>query len=207
MSSGALPIYVDVDDVLADTTAALIEIARDLFARDVVYENCHSFDLGESFGLSPAERDRLLDAAHEDAVIESMHTIEGAAKTLAAWAGRGHDVQIVTGRPPSTMAATRRWLDRRQMPHRSLASIDKYGRQSHLADATPLDRLSAQRFEVAIEDSLMMARFLVEETETFVLLLDRPWNRDVSSLPPRVLARVRRVSSWSEIEAHVADRD
>ncbi|MDG2303471.1 MAG: hypothetical protein P8R42_02265 [Candidatus Binatia bacterium] len=207
MARTLLPIYVDVDDVLADTTAMLLEMARDLFAKEIAYEDCRSFDLGESFGLSEAQRDRLLDAAHEDAAIESMLAIEDAAEVLAAWDALGHEVHIVTGRPPATLAATRRWLDRMEMPHASLASVDKYGRQAHLTEAVPLDSLAERRYRVAVEDSLSMARFLVKTTGTAVLLLDRPWNRDVTGLDSGVLRLVTRVASWREIEADVAGSD
>ena len=89
--------------------------------------------------------------------------------------------------------------------HATLASVDKYGRQAHLSDAVPLHRLAESRYRVAVEDSLSMARFLVEETGTAVLLLDRPWNRDVSTLDPEVQRLVTRVRTWREIQAHVGD--
>jgi len=192
-------IYVDVDDVLADATASLIVLARELFGRDVDYESCHSFDLGESFGLTSAQRDVLLDAAHEDLALESMRPVDGAAAILAEWRDTGHEVHIVTGRPPSTLPATRRWLARMRMPHSTIASVDKYGRQAHLVDAVPLRALAQRRFEVAIEDSIPMAQFLAEETGARVLLLDRPWNRDLSRLPAATQTKVQRVVSWVEI--------
>lgn len=197
-----LSIYVDVDDVLADATAALIEIARDRFGRDVEFESCSSFDLGESFGLSPEERDRLLDAAHEDRVVESMPAIEGAAPVLTGWETDGHEVHVVTGRPPSTLAATRRWLDRMQMPYSSVTSVDKYARQAHLPDAVPLDRLRERPFEVAVEDSASMARHLSADLGVPVLLFDRPWNRTVEARG----GRIQRVHSWSEIAEVVRRR-
>jgi len=199
MSGLALPIYVDVDDVLADTTATLLVLARELFAKEVAYEECHSFDLGESFGLSDHERDRLLEAAHDDRVIESMRPIDGAADTLARWEALGHEVEIVTGRPPGTLRATGRWLRRHRMPHATLSSVDKYQRHAAAAEAVPLERLAARRFHVAIEDSASMAAFLVRETATPVLLLDRPWNRDVTALASSVRRHIRRVTSWAEI--------
>lgn len=200
MSREALRLYVDIDDVLADATAVLIDLARDLFAREVEYQDCHSFDLGESFGLSPAQRDLLLDAAHADAVVESMVAVEGASQILTAWEAKGHEVHIVTGRPPETLPATRRWLLRENMRHETLASVDKYGRQEHLPHAVPLSRLAERRFDVAIEDSVPMARYLVEEVGARVLLLDRPWNRDVSEVPRAARSRIQRVSSWTEID-------
>ena len=58
-----------------------------------------------------------------DGVIESMVAIEGAAEILGGWAARGDRVEIVTGRPPATIPATRRWLEREGMPHAALASV------------------------------------------------------------------------------------
>ena len=39
------PIYVDIDDVLADTSGALINIAEKEFQRKVPFEELTSFDL------------------------------------------------------------------------------------------------------------------------------------------------------------------
>lgn len=202
MSRPRFSIYVDVDDVLADATATLIELARERFDRSVEFESCSSFDLGESFGLTPAERDELLDAAHEDRIVESMPAIEGAAPVLGDWESHGHEVHVVTGRPPSTLAATRRWLVQMEMPHASLASVDKYARQGHLPDAVPLERLADRHFQIAVEDSMSMARHLSEDLGVPVLLFDRPWNR---SLPERG-GRIRRVHSWTEIAEIVRTR-
>lgn len=197
------PIYVDVDDVLADATETLIGLARDMFAVEVSYPDLKSFDLGESFGLSEFERDQLLEAAHRSAVIESMTAIEGASEVLGDWWERGFEIAIVTGRPPSTLQATARWLDRAGIPHTRLLSIDKYGRQKAVSGATALESLRGSRFAFAIEDALTMARFLVEEVATPVLLFDRPWNRDVDTLALQTRARILRVGSWSEIAAQV----
>ena len=195
----ATRIYVDVDDVLADATETLIGLASDMFATNVAYENLRSFDLGESFGLSEAQRDRLLDAAHEDRVVESMSVIEGAPQVISDWVARGFEIAIVTGRPPVTLGATARWLARAGIPYATLVSVDKYGRQSEVAGAITLESLRGSSFSFAIEDSLAMARFLVEEAGVPVLLFDRPWNRDENILGRDTRARIRRVGSWQEI--------
>lgn len=196
-------IYVDVDDVLADTTEALVGLVHQLFDRRVTYDDCQSFDLGESFGLSEEERDRLLDAAHSDHVIEAMSVVPGAARTLEDWRSQSLAVHVVTGRPPQTLDATRRWLEREGLHHASLESVDKYGRQGGIDDAVPLADLSDRRYRVAVEDSLSMATFLAEVTRTPVLLMDRPWNRRLDDVPRRVRALLRRVYSWEEIRSLV----
>lgn len=199
-------IYVDVDDVLADTTEALVGLVHELFDRRVTYDDCQSFDLGESFGLSEDERDRLLDAAHADHVIESMSVVPGAARTLDDWRSRSLAVHVVTGRPPQTLGATRRWLEREGLHHASLESVDKYGRQSGIDNAIPLADLAGRRYRVAVEDSLSMATFLAAELGTPVLLMDRPWNRKLDQVPTRVRSHLRRVHSWEEIRRLVEDR-
>ena len=201
MTVPRLPVYVDVDDVLADTTAKLIELARDLFGVEARFEACHSFDLGESFGLSERQRDQLLDAAHGDEVVRSMSVVAGAVPALQRLRDAGREIHVVTGRPPSTLRPTREWLTAAGVPFQRLDSVDKYGRQTHLAESVPLESFVGRRFGFAVEDSLDMARFLVERAETPVLLLDKPWNRE--GLEPDLASRIRRVRSWEEIEQWV----
>ena len=112
---------------------------------------------------------------------------------------------MVTGRPPSTLEATARWLTLARIPHTTLLSVDKYGRQREVPDAVAPESLRGSCFSFAIEDSLAMARFLVEEAGTPVLLFDRPWNQNLEALDPRTRARIHRVDSWRQIAADARD--
>ena len=60
-----LPIYVDIDDVLADTAGALIDLAESAFGKTVAFNDLKSFDLKVSFDLTQEEYEYFLNLAHE----------------------------------------------------------------------------------------------------------------------------------------------
>jgi len=58
-----------------------------------------------------------------------------------------------------------------------------------------METLSKQYFDLAVEDSGQMARFLSENMNLRVALLDRPWNRSMS-----FNSNVQRCADWKEIK-------
>ena len=189
-------IYIDVDDVLAETTRALVQLAARDFGRAVEFDCMTEFDLRQSLSLSDSEYLRFVDAAHEEDQLLGVAAMDGAAFVLAAWREAGATLDIVTGRPPAARDATQRWLDRNEFPYDEIHIVDKYGRFPGEGALLPRDLLE-YGYDLVIEDSLEMTHFMLESTRAKVLLVDRPWNRASGELPPGA----RRVSSWREIRA------
>ena len=122
-------IYVDIDDVLAETVERLVDLLAQLHGRSVDPRAVEHFDLSKSFGLDPDELEAFMEHVHTDPVIESIAPIPGAAPVLERWHAEGHRVTLVTGRPPSTNAASRRWLETHDLRHnRSIISTSGIGR-------------------------------------------------------------------------------
>jgi uncharacterized HAD superfamily protein len=195
-------IYVDIDDVLSETVERLVDLLADLYGRRVDPKAVEHFDLSKSFGLDPVEIEAFMEHVHTDPVIESIAPIPGAAPVLERWHAEGHRITLVTGRPPSTNAASRRWLETHDLRHQSLHHLDKWNRPSWNLDGLPairFDEIPAFGFDRAVEDSLDTAVRLVEEFGIPVALMDRPWNRDVGSLPQRTRTRLVRCHDWSEV--------
>jgi len=187
-------VYVDVDDVLSETTRALARLAATHFGRRVDFEDMADFDLARSLGLAPDEYARFMDAAHEEAFLLDLPAVQGSAATVAAWHGAGAEISVVTGRPPGSRQTTARWLGRAGVPYHRLELVDKYGRYAGEAAARRED-LVGRGYALVVEDSAEMAHFLVAETDACVLLVDRPWNRSAAASHPRV----RRVHDWRAI--------
>ena len=199
-------VYVDFDDVLAQTTRRLVALFRERSGREVEFEEMVHFDLGLAFGIDAAELHAFMEAAHEDPVLHSVDPMEEAAETLHGWCAAGAEVAVVTGRPPPTESVSRAWLERHRFPRASLEFVDKYGRHvDRPGQAKPqsLEELTGRRFALAVEDSLATASFLAERLEVPVVLFDRPWNRDVSGLSAEARQRIVRCSSWREIRARI----
>jgi len=201
-------LFVDLDDVLSETTVTLLELLEERTGRRLVLEEVETFELGSAFGLAPAEWEAFMVAAHQDEVLSRMRPRRGAAEVLERWSDGGWRIEVMTGRPPSTEEVSREWLVRHELVHHHLEFVDKYGRpdwRGGARRATPLAEISRREFAAAVEDSPETARFLAEELGLLVALLDRPWNRRVPGDAAR--GRIVRCRDWVEVEALLADLD
>ncbi len=195
-------IYVDIDDVLSATIERLVDLLHELHDRRVEIETVRDFDLARPFGLDEDGIRRFMDVAHADAVIESIAPHAGAAEVLDRWSAAGHSITLVTGRPPITTDASRRWLETHGMKHDALHHLDKWGRPDWNDGGLPALRfedLPAFGFELAVEDSLSTAVRLVEDFGLPVALMDRPWNREVAHLPRRIRDQLVRCRDWQDV--------
>ena len=195
MSSASAPIYVDLDDVLCDAARHFLAIVEREFGRRVDFEQLTDFDVGLACRLLPGERDALYRIVHEPDELLAMAPVTEAIALLGHWAERGHEIAIVTGRPPEAREPSLAWLARHRVPHHSFTQVDKYGRFAGDArGALPLEALAARSYCWAVEDSLPMARFLAGRMQVPVALLDAPWNRSAAAL-----AGVQRFRDWGAI--------
>jgi len=191
-----LPIYVDIDDVLADTSSCLIHIAEKEFHKKVPFEALTSFDLKVSFDLTQDEYEHFLEMAHQPDEILNIAPIPDAIKALRRWMASGYEISIVTGRPTTTYETTMEWLAAHNVPHDQFFMVDKYARPGmDKSIALSMQSLSEMAFHFAIEDSYDMAVYLADNLDTQVLLYDRPWNRG-----PGLNGKIRRFRSWEELQ-------
>jgi len=188
-------IYVDLDDVNAESTRSYVDIVRNLFGRTVDYENINTFDLKISFGFTQDEFNHFFHVVHQPEAILSFKPLEGAIQVLAEWASNGAEIRIVTGRLASSYDASMEWLVANGVPFHSLSMVDKYSRpENRDSNAMSLTQLSEMRFQLAIEDSPAMAEFLSRQMGIPVLLLNRPWNRGAT-----LANSVQRCRNWRHI--------
>ncbi len=195
-------IYVDIDDVLSETIECLVDLLQRIHDRRIDPDTVEHFDLSKSFGLDEEEINSFMERVHEDEVILSMTPIAGAVDVLSRWGAGGRRVTLVTGRPPKTNAASRRWLANHGISHDTLHHLDKWNRPSWNVDALPairFDDIPDFDFEFAIEDSLDTATRLVEEFGIPVALMDRPWNRSLDGVSPRTRQSLIRCTTWAQI--------
>src|SRR5262249_36573796 len=156
-------IYVDLDDVLCQTARHFLEVVEREFGKRVPFEQLTDFDVGIACGLEPTERDALYRIVHEPDELLRMAPVPEAVAVLEQWQAAGHEIAIVTGRPPDTRDISRAWLERHGVPHQSFTMVDKYGRfEGAHVDALTLEALAGRSYGWAVEDSLPMARFLAE---------------------------------------------
>jgi uncharacterized HAD superfamily protein len=195
-------IYVDIDDVISETIARLVDLLEHMHDRRVDPSDVEHFDLSRSFGLDANEIEPFMERAHDDDIIESIEPTPGAADVLSQWQAAGDRVTLVTGRPPKTNAASRRWLEMHDFSHQALHHLDKWNRPGWNLTGLPAIRfneLSEFGFEFAVEDSLDTAVRLIEEFGIPVALMDRPWNRAVEPIAKRTRGLLIRCSNWAQV--------
>jgi uncharacterized HAD superfamily protein len=190
-----LPIYVDLDDVLTDTTKTFIEVLQHEFGKIVAFEDILSFDLKISFDLTENEYTRFFQMVHQPEVILTFAPIAGAIDVLSEWSKRGYQISIVTGRLTIAYEASLAWLAKHKVPHHSFAMVDKYARENTDKNiAMSMEDFSKMKFSLAIEDSAAMAQHLSEQMGIPVALLNRPWNKNAT-----LNNKVKRYDSWYDI--------
>ena len=191
-------IYCDMDDILCETAATLCRVAAEKFGVRVRYEEVRNFDLQQTFGLTEDQMKDFMRAAHEPSCLLSYPETPGAVAELKSLVAAGHDVEIVTGRPATSHAATEAWLRAAGLGALPVTYVNKYGRRfSQDGDApemVPLADLLKRHYDVAIDDSPLILSALAAWTKTRVLVFDRPWNRDFALAP-----NMTRVKSWADI--------
>ena len=190
-----LPIYVDLDDVLSDTTQSFIDILKREFNKSVNFEDIFSFDLKVSFNLTDSQYEHFFHRAHQPDVIMQFSPIEGAIDVLEKWNQRGYHVSIVTGRLTTAYDASLGWLAKHKVPYHSFTMVDKYSRKNIDRNmAISMEAFSEMKFCLAVEDSAAMAQHLSQQMGIPVALIDRPWNRTA-----KLNHNVQRYASWSDI--------
>ena len=191
-----LPIYVDFDDVLADTTKSFLKILRREFDKSVNFEDIFSFDLKASFDLSESEYEHFFQRVHQPEVIMEFAPIDGAVGVLEEWIKLGYQIAIVTGRLTSAYEASLDWLSKYNVPYHSFMMVDKYSRENiDTKIAVSMEKFSKMKFSLAVEDSAKMALHLSKKMGIPVALIDRPWNRGANLNP-----RISRYTSWYDIQ-------
>jgi len=200
--SGAKQIYVDMDDVLAETGRTFLRVLASDFGKRVEWDEIHDYDLGVSLGLDERTLTEFMHAIHEPEVLASIVPMTGSLETLEKWIEQGYEIEVVTGRPSSTEEVSRRWLKENEMPHHSLIHVDKYAWEEELLGTSagvPLVHLAGNGYRLAVEDSAEVAIHLTEIIDAPVVVLNRPWNRRKLDEHPDLDGRIVRCESWEEI--------
>ncbi len=196
-------IYIDFDDVITETALALCGIANGLFNKNCSYNEIFDFDLQKSFYLNNLQIKELMDTAHTERVISSYCETPGAVDTITKWRKSGHEIEIVTGRPPYTSDATKRWLDERGLGNIKVIHVDKFRREPVHPGKRALtpEEFAEYKYDFAVEDSPKAFPILSRLTNCRIAVFNRPWNISV----PLPSSNFTRCEGWAEIDRLLED--
>ena len=174
-------IYIDFDDCLCETARHFSGLVRELFGKNVPYENIRYFDLQKSFSLTDEQFEEMMIKAHTPEVLLAYEETPNAAKVVNGWIDEGHEVSIITGRPYNAYEPSREWLDRHGLELVRLYSLDKYGRDNFIRNSTfslQIEDYYKMHFDFAVEDSPLAFPFFRHLPWLKVMVYDRPWNQE-----------------------------
>src|SRR5271169_2111067 len=147
-----LPIYVDLDDVLSETTLASTKLLKREYGREVGLKQITSFNFQEAFGLTQKEFDYFFELIHRPEEILRLDPVDGAIEVIKNWAAQGYEIAIVTGRLTSTYETSLEWLFLHKFPYDSFIMVDKYSRRdTDHRIAISMNELSSMKFGLAVE--------------------------------------------------------
>ena len=197
-------IYVDFDDVLCETARALSVLTREMFGRNVPYDDILFFDLQQSFDLTDEQLEQLMVRAHEDDFLTHLEPTPGGADVIGALEASGHHVVIVTGRQSICHPGSMAWLGKHNLAHLEIIYVDKYGRApAKTPDGVPamlsLDAFNQIFFDIAIDDSPTALDILAPRADCRTIIFDRPWNRAYCN------PAMPRATSWANVLGLVGD--
>ena len=189
-------IYIDIDDVLAESCQTFLHVLEREFDKKVSFSQITDFDLKKSFGLTDDEYRRFFKSIHATKEMISHQPVPGARSGVQQWHDNGYEIRILTGRPADAKEISVQWLKRHRFSYDTFSIVNKYGRKGSEGNGSiSLKDLSRHSFDLAVEDSAHMASFLSETMGVPVALLDRPWNRSFS-----FNEKVHRCRDWEEIK-------
>ena len=197
-------VYLDFDDVLAETFRELARFAREAFGRTPPPGKSVHFDLHESLGLTDAEYGVFMERFHAER-LRAVDEIPGATAALRGWVRDGAaEPVVVTGRPVSSHADSVAWLEDRGLPGVPVLHVDKYARFPDPAapGVVPFPALAAKGFALAVEDAPAALDVLARSRLCPYVVFERPWNRAWSA-PQDGAPPLARLADWPALDALV----
>jgi len=172
-----LKFYVDFDDILAETANRICEISKDMFGTTATFEQIKDFDLKKSLNITQDQYEKLMEMTHDDRLLATYLPIEGAKEAINFFASKGVVIEVVTGRPPYTLEASKLWLEKYGFIYSRIIFVDKYGRfDDDEDDVLTLDDIRNSDYDLMIDDAPIMLNFISQEMTTPIGVLQRPWN-------------------------------
>ena len=183
-------IGIDVDDVIADFSGAVLKHLKQKHGLDLDFEEWTEYMIEESpkfAGISEKILDSMQDIFNSDSALLHFSISPDAPKVLKDLAER-HQIFFITARGRDfkfAKAHTLKWLESHSIPFHAL----HFEHDKHVI-AKDL------RVDLFIEDSPKNASLLVKEGVP-VLLMDKPYNREVRH------ELITRVKDWKDIAKEI----
>jgi 5'(3')-deoxyribonucleotidase len=176
-SNQAVRIALDLDGVLAETMDAWCKKANQEYGRALKLEDLTSWASWNILGISKDDFYRILDGVWSSwkEIPPTEPNIAGKVAKIRPYG----QVDIVTGRSIRTINSVKKWLEYNKVEY------DEFVRVRGWRDKVRLD------YDIYIDDAPELMPLISKTLQSWGILYDRPWNRDVVDMP-----RVLKAKNW-----------
>ncbi|MBP9690505.1 hypothetical protein KBD81_00330 [Candidatus Woesebacteria bacterium] len=188
-------IAIDLDEILADTTSAVIRYHNDTFGTSYRIADFHSNEWWKVWG---GTREQSVQKFFDFANTPYFHQVEPVigAREAVSELTKNHTLHIVTSRQIVLEVQTKKWVDTNFPGIFQGIHLTNHAQWALSGKTQTKHEVCIEHgAELLIEDSLLYAQECCDAIP--VLLLDYPWNQ--GTLPPNTT----RVYSWEEIVKRV----
>ena len=189
-------IAIDLDEVIANTTPALIRYHNATYGTSLVFDDFVNYEWWQVWGGTREQSvQKFLDFV-ESSYFNEITPVEGAPETIEQLQ-KNHTLHIVTSRQTELESVTLSWVEKYFPGVFSGLHIANHAQWAISGKTrTKVEICHELQASLLIEDSLVFAKEC-EQDHIPVLLLDYPWNK--GQLP----TNTKRVQSWEEILLHI----
>lgn len=184
-----MKIALDLDDVLADFTSALMKFYHTKYGKKVSLQDIKIWDWRLYWGISREEAIRRVDEFHEGHSLTEVLPVGGAAESISYLLERKHSLYVITNRPIRFNTLAKSWI-KSFLKTDAIPIIHAGDFHKHQA-ATKSEICRELGISLLIEDSGETALDCANQGIK-VILFDKPWNSNFSH------SNIFRVSGWTE---------
>ncbi|WP_031517976.1 5' nucleotidase, NT5C type [Desulfofalx alkaliphila] len=115
----------DLDGTICDNLPLLVDALNRYTGQKILPDNIPEYDVCKVYKITREEFNQLMSQVELN-MIEGSPLIPGADKYLRLLAAAKHQINIITARSPIYEEATRRWLNRHNLPYRGLYLLNSH---------------------------------------------------------------------------------
>jgi len=186
-----MKIGIDLDEVLADFTSAIIKFHNKTFNTSFQKDHLCIYEFWKIWGGTEKGMAREIDEFYKSHYFENIKPIPGS-KIGVNVLSKKHDLKIITARQNYIADKTKKWLNNHFA--NKFSEIHFANHYSPIGKSIKKSEICLKLdIDLVIEDSLEYAKDCISVGKN-VLLFDCPWNQS-EKLPKNI----KRVYSWKEI--------
>jgi uncharacterized HAD superfamily protein len=188
-----MKVGVDIDDVVVDFMGGFLEFCNLKLNKSLCLDDWGSYFLYDVYGVSKQKELEIVEEFHNSDRFEKLGLIGGAKEGVGVLQ-KNHKLILITSRKPIFKEMTREFIKK----HFGEGCFEIFHsiNPDEVKDMKKSDICVNENVDLLIEDNQGYALEVAQQGIT-VLLLDKPWNKNVEH------ENIRRVEDWEGIVSEI----